>query len=572
MQNVHALAELGNRHVARLEPAQCLRHQRQRLERQMHRMRLGHRLGVIERDEHLVLALARPRAPEPDLVLGVVARDVRDDFLHVEPLAGAVVALQARRECGLEDQPQLFAERVSEVVREGLVKTPDALRVVVWHSACLPLSQLELNGVVFFVHVDVSGRRRGTSGRGTLLRVERGIVDDGAFNILPSLDRSTLLVKRLNFRWLVALLSLHRCINVHGRQLVALLLRVKQGEFVELGNLLLSSGPERLHVVIGVVRTQILRARGLLVGGNGLLARTVALIRVQDLVEALSDLFQRVAEAAQRVARQLSVGLRPGLSLLRAIGGRSSNLGLRHLCRRLGSRIGGLGGTVVNQQGKTEWKSMHAPIVVLRLLLCCSGVLSSYSGRATSLTRGCTLPAVLLFLVTRIHIAFSCSDVWLSNGVVVGRFVGLGSLLVVVHLGRLSGRFRFLPLHWLRCIFDRRFVAVGLVFRRFRVRPCIFIICVHCVVLWPIVHFHLVRHLFAETQIHVVGQIQGVRILNVIVHRRAARIWMVLVFFFTLCHDRVLCVGRWLLIVRLLAAVLLLLALGLLLSFLRNDF
>jgi hypothetical protein len=92
-------------------------------------------------------------------------------------------------------------------------------------------------------------------------------------------------------------LGFWRSVDVHGGQLVALLLYIKQGELVELRNLFLPGGSERLHVVISVFRTKIFCARGVL-GGNGLLAGTLALIRVQYLVEALSNLLQSVTKTA----------------------------------------------------------------------------------------------------------------------------------------------------------------------------------------------------------------------------------------------------------------------------------
>ena len=65
----------------------------------------------------LVLPLARLGAPQPDLVLAVARRDVRDHLAHRDALAGAVVALQLRLDGRLEDEPQLLAQLLTKLYR-----------------------------------------------------------------------------------------------------------------------------------------------------------------------------------------------------------------------------------------------------------------------------------------------------------------------------------------------------------------------------------------------------------------------------------------------------------------------
>jgi hypothetical protein len=49
---------------------------------------------VIDRQKNLVASFVRLGASKPDLVLLELARNVRDDLLHVDALAGAVVSLE----------------------------------------------------------------------------------------------------------------------------------------------------------------------------------------------------------------------------------------------------------------------------------------------------------------------------------------------------------------------------------------------------------------------------------------------------------------------------------------------
>jgi hypothetical protein len=159
------------------------------------------------------------------------------------------------------------------------------------------LSQLELNAVVL-LHVDVGSLRRDIIRRCASLRVERGVMNNGAFDVLTSFTQRAVLMKGLNFRGLLMLLSLRGSVDLHRRsKLVALLFHIKQRELVKLCNLLLAGGSERLHVLVSVLWTQIFRAGCFLVSGEGLLAGTIILISVQDLVEALPDLLQRITEA-----------------------------------------------------------------------------------------------------------------------------------------------------------------------------------------------------------------------------------------------------------------------------------
>ena len=62
---------------------------------------------------------------KPDFIFSVFAGDVRDDFFHVETFACAVVAFETGCEGGFEDEAELFAEGVGEVVGEGFVEMPD---------------------------------------------------------------------------------------------------------------------------------------------------------------------------------------------------------------------------------------------------------------------------------------------------------------------------------------------------------------------------------------------------------------------------------------------------------------
>ena len=59
---------------------------------------------------HLVGALVGAGAPQPDLVLAEVRRDVSDDLAHRQALAAAELARQPRRLGRLQDQPQLLRQ------------------------------------------------------------------------------------------------------------------------------------------------------------------------------------------------------------------------------------------------------------------------------------------------------------------------------------------------------------------------------------------------------------------------------------------------------------------------------
>mmetsp|Transcript_12313 Transcript_12313/g.51795 ORF Transcript_12313/g.51795 Transcript_12313/m.51795 type:complete len:338 (-) Transcript_12313:552-1565(-) len=120
-------SETDDANLSNLEPSHGPGQQDHGLEREVPAPVLSHRLGVVDGQDHLVLPLGRPGSPEPDLVLPKVGSDVRDDLAHVQALTRAKVALQTRRERGLEDQPELFGEFTGERPGEKLQPAPELL-------------------------------------------------------------------------------------------------------------------------------------------------------------------------------------------------------------------------------------------------------------------------------------------------------------------------------------------------------------------------------------------------------------------------------------------------------------
>jgi len=92
MVHAHGVAEAHDAQLARLQRRQRFGDKAQRLERQFFATTLRHALAVVQRDHQLVASLCRHRAPHPDLVLFVARSNIRNDALHVETFAGAVVA------------------------------------------------------------------------------------------------------------------------------------------------------------------------------------------------------------------------------------------------------------------------------------------------------------------------------------------------------------------------------------------------------------------------------------------------------------------------------------------------
>ena len=73
---------------------------------------------------HLVLAHAGLAAAEPDFVAAELGGQVGDDLAHVQPLAGAVVALKLRRQRRLQNQAQLLAQLAGQRRGERLEAGP----------------------------------------------------------------------------------------------------------------------------------------------------------------------------------------------------------------------------------------------------------------------------------------------------------------------------------------------------------------------------------------------------------------------------------------------------------------
>mmetsp|Transcript_151966 Transcript_151966/g.487798 ORF Transcript_151966/g.487798 Transcript_151966/m.487798 type:complete len:816 (-) Transcript_151966:1164-3611(-) len=107
-------AEGHHRILANLELSHRLADGAERLESNWPNPALAHAAGVVDGDDDLVLPLGRLRAPQPDLVTPVVRRDERNNPSHGDPLASAVVSLQATLHRRLQDGAQLLAEHRGE--------------------------------------------------------------------------------------------------------------------------------------------------------------------------------------------------------------------------------------------------------------------------------------------------------------------------------------------------------------------------------------------------------------------------------------------------------------------------
>ena len=108
VQDFDCLSELCNPDIPDLKSRERARNKSEGLIGQVDRMGLSHGAGVIQRYENLVLASARFRTTQPDFVFSVLARDVRDDLLHVQTFPGAVVAFETGGLGGFEDRSELF--------------------------------------------------------------------------------------------------------------------------------------------------------------------------------------------------------------------------------------------------------------------------------------------------------------------------------------------------------------------------------------------------------------------------------------------------------------------------------
>ena len=292
-------AEADDANLSNLEPSHGPGQQHHGLEREVPASVLSHRLGVVYGQDHLVPPLGRPGSPEPDLVLPKVGRDVRDDLAHVQALTRAEVALQPRRQRGLEDQPELFGEFTGERPGEKLQPAPELLSLGdVPRAGRGPLTVLR------------EGRGRGGSRGFNLLRGElvlnlrvRGyavvarVLQGGVFEHLER-DDSLLAELRASTRHqlLVSIITVPR----------AFVLVPVESAGVAAGSARLGLFIPRLG--LGLVRGRPLPPRP----RRAPLLRRFALVRVLDVLVAL---LPRVALA---VARRVRVAV-PTLPILRPL-------------------------------------------------------------------------------------------------------------------------------------------------------------------------------------------------------------------------------------------------------------
>ena len=110
VDEVHSVPDTSHGDLADFEAIEGFSEGDHRLETEETLAAFAHAHRVVDGDEDLVVALARQSPPQPDLIVAVVTRDERNDFLHVEALAGLEVTLQVLGELGFEHYTQLFAQ------------------------------------------------------------------------------------------------------------------------------------------------------------------------------------------------------------------------------------------------------------------------------------------------------------------------------------------------------------------------------------------------------------------------------------------------------------------------------